>query len=151
MRVPCPAVRANNVVSRNASRPRVRRGGGACSELVAKRAEAAALAATHCDSAVGSCPNAKRRPDIAKPGTHGVKAGVALLIFVLGYAAGSLSRRDQADHRRIWCRCWELANAVSNIDAAEQAYEKGRYPLALRLLRPLGRAGRSRARRRCWA
>lgn len=110
--------------------------------LGGKRAEAAALEQriavlqselSECQAQAGH----KRR-------NYAVKAGAALLILVLGYTAGTY-------HGAIKHTVGNLvpglgfANAVSNIDAAEQAYEKGRYPLALKLVQPLADQGVAQA------
>jgi TPR repeat protein len=109
----------------------------------AKRAEAAALAERIAvlQSELSQC---KTQAGHRESLNHWVKAGVALLIFVLGYTAGTYHRAVRQTVGNL-VPVLGLANAVGNIDAAEQAYEKGRYPLALRLLQPLAEQGDARA------
>jgi hypothetical protein len=75
---------------------------------------------------------------------YGVKAAVALLVLVVGYTAGGYHHAIKQTIGNL-VPTLGIANTVSNIDAAEQAYEKGRYPLALRLLQPLAEQGDARA------
>ncbi len=108
----------------------------------AKRAEAAALEERIAilQSELSACQ--------AKAGhrrlNYGVKAAVALLVFVLGYAAGTYQHTIKQTIGHL-VPALGIANAVSNIDAAEEAYAKGRYSLALRLLQPLAEQGDARA------
>ncbi len=109
----------------------------------AKRAEAAALAERIAvlQSELSQC---KAQAGHRESWSYGVKAAVALLVFVLGYGAGAYHHAIKQTIGSLM-PALGIANAVSNIDAAEDAYAKGRYPLALRLLQPLAEQGDARA------
>lgn len=109
----------------------------------AKRAEAAALAEriSVLQSELSACrAQAGHREGL----NRWMKVGVALLIFVLGYVVGTYHGAIRQTVANL-IPAVGFSSTVSNIDAAEQAYEKGRYPLALRLLQPLAEQGDARA------
>ena len=69
---------------------------------------------------------------------------MALLVFALGYAAGvyhGAIRQSIGDVFPVL----GVVSGSSGIDAGEDAYAKGRYPLALRLMQPLAEQGDARA------
>lgn len=75
---------------------------------------------------------------------YAVKAGAAVVILVVGYVLG-------ANHAAIkqsiaeFAPAFGIASAVNPIDAGEAAYQKGKYPVALKLLQPLADEGDPRA------
>jgi hypothetical protein len=109
--------------------------------LGAKRAEAAALEQRIAvlQSELSQC---KAQAGHRESLNRWVKAGVVSLIFVLGYFAGTY----HGAVRHNVANLLGIAGKLSDIDAAEQAYEKGRYPLALKLAQPLAAQGDAHAR-----
>jgi TPR repeat protein len=108
-----------------------------------QRAEAAALEQRIAvlQSQLSEC---KARAGHREAWTHAVRAALALLVFVLGYAAGvyhGAIRQSIGDVFPVL----GVVGGASGIDAGEDAYAKGRYPLALRLMRPLAEQGDARA------
>jgi hypothetical protein len=111
--------------------------------LGAKRAEAAALEQRIAvlQSELSQC---KAQAGHRESLNHWVKASVVLLILVLGYMAGTY--HGAIKHTVVnLVPGLGVANPVSQIDAAEEAYEKGRFPLALKLVQPLADQGNARA------
>jgi hypothetical protein len=110
--------------------------------LGAKRAEAAALEQRIAilQSELSDCQAQAGH----KTWNYAVKAAAGLVIFVIGIAIGAnhLAIRHTVGN---FVPVLGMASAVSNIDAAEQSYEKGRFPLALRQLQPLAQEGDARA------
>jgi hypothetical protein len=108
-----------------------------------KRAEAAALEQRIAvlQSQLSAC---KAQAGHREAWNHGVRAALALLIFAVGYFGGiyhGAIRQGIGDVFPVW----GIAGETSGIEAAEEAYAKGSYPLALRLLRPLAEQGNARA------
>jgi TPR repeat protein len=113
------------------------------SELRRERAERAALKqrVNVLQTAVDACKGAGRWLLVMRPG---FAITIAVALVALGFALGVYSRPlKQAGADLI--AALGLARSVSEIDAAEAAYEKRNYATALSLSRPLAEQGDARA------
>jgi len=108
-----------------------------------RRAEAAALEQriamlqaelSQCQSQAGHRPH----------WVYAVKAAAAVAILLVGYVLGA-NHAAIKQHIAEVAPAFGIASTVSNIDAGEAAYQKGKYPAALKLLEPLAEEGDPRA------
>jgi uncharacterized protein len=109
----------------------------------AKRAEAAALEQriaalqaelTDCQSQAGH----------ARHWIYATKAAIAVGLLGVGFVLGANHLAIQRTVVEL-VPALDLANSVSQIDAAEAAYQKGKYPAALKLVQQLAEDGDPRA------
>jgi uncharacterized protein len=109
----------------------------------AKRAEAAALE-QRIAALQAELSDCQSQAGPARHWKYAIKAAIAVALLAFGFVLG-------ANHLAIKRTVVDLvpvlgfANTVSEIDTAEAAYQKGKYPAALKLLQPLAEDGGPRA------
>jgi TPR repeat protein len=107
----------------------------------AKRAEAAALE-ERIAALQAELSDCQSRAGIARHWRYAIKAMIAVALIGLGFVLGA---NHQAIQQKVVDLVPAFGSGVSNIDAGEAAYQKGKYPAALKLVQPLAEDGDPRA------